>query len=71
MPPLRNPFDVVNLSVLEEIVGYREKAAESKAIPIGTEKMPKRDRMAHLKSMAPEERAKLLATMGRKVLETL
>lgn len=71
MSRIRNPFDEVNMSVLAEIVDYRERAGKTKAIPIGTEKVPKRDRIAELTRLTPEERAKLLQTMGRKVLETL
>ena len=67
----RNPFDIVNLAVLSEIVDYRELANKTKAIQIGTEKVPKRDRIAELTRMTPEERGKLLQTMGRKALETL
>ena len=71
MPTLRNPFDEVNLAVLGEIVEYRERASKSKAIPIGTEKESKRDRMNRLEKMTPEERSKLLSTLGRKALEDL
>ncbi len=71
MPRQRNPFDVVNLAVLAEIVDYRELAGKSKSIPIGTERVPTRDRIAELTRMTPEERGKLLQAMGRRVLETL
>ena len=66
-----NPFEKSNLTILTEIVEYKERAAKANPVVMGTERIDKRTGLARIQKMSPEERVAMLDKMGSKMLEML
>ena len=56
--PKRNPFDVIKLEIVDEIVALRPKPGQHVEVPFGKEQLSARDYANRLFKMSPEERAR-------------